>query len=468
MPHSSLDPVFAGLRLGLHALLVGLALFAVARAFAVASPAAPWVAVIAGGFITAYFAGAWAAGRGRPGRSRRPLAITWVASLTLLWGLLVWLSPEGAYLVFPLFFLYLHLLPGAGAAAAVVAATGFAILALGLHLGFSVGGVLGPVVGAGVALLIGLAYRALAREAEERERLLAELLRTRERLAETEREQGALAERARLARDIHDTVAQGLSSIQMLLRAAERDVSEPGAAHLRLARETAAESLAETRQIIRELTPERLDEGLPAALRRLGEEQAGRTGPTAGPRVEVAAEDVALPMAAQTALLRIAQGALANAVQHAGASRVSIELRRAATGSSGVGRSEPGSSESDPSPPDPSGPGGAVLVISDDGCGFEPDSVARRAARADSFGIRAMRERAEQLGGTLEIDAAPGRGASVTARLPLDAAAEDPSPVSAPAAAAPAAAALAAAAPAVARPPVAGPAAARRTRGRRP
>ncbi|GAB2566721.1 sensor histidine kinase [Leucobacter ruminantium] len=443
MPHSSLDPVFAGLRLGLHALLVGLALFAVARAFAVASPAAPWVAVIAGGFIAVYFAGAWAAGRGSSGRSRRSLAIAWVAALTLLWGLLVWLSPEGAYLVFPLFFLYLHLLPGAGAAVAVIAATGFAILALGLHLGFSVGGVLGPVVGAGVALLIGLAYRALAREAEERERLLAELLRTRERLAETEREQGALAERARLARDIHDTVAQGLSSIQMLLRAAERDVSEPGAAHLRLARETAAESLAETRQIIRELTPERLDEGLPAALRRLGEEQDGRTGPTGGPRVEVAAEDVALPMAAQTALLRIAQGALANAVQHAGASRVSIELRRTEAGQSA--------------------PGGAVLVISDDGCGFEPDSVARRTVRSDSFGIRAMRERAEQLGGTLEIDAAPGRGASVTAQLPLDAAApdpssEDPSPVPAPAAAA----------PAIARPPAADPAAARRPRGRRP
>ncbi|WP_342664885.1 hypothetical protein [Microbacterium indicum] len=100
--------------------------------------------------------------------------------LTVLWAVLTWLSPEGAYLVFPLFFLCLHVLPGRGGVAAIVLATAFAIVALGLHLGFSVGGVIGPLVGAGVALLIGLAYRAPTREAQERERLLAELIRTRQ------------------------------------------------------------------------------------------------------------------------------------------------------------------------------------------------------------------------------------------------------------------------------------------------
>lgn len=202
--------------------------------------------------------------------------------------------------------------------------TEFSILSLGLHLGFSVGGVIGPLVGAGVALLIGLAYRALRGEAEERERLLAELIRTRQQLAETEREQGALAERARLAREIHDTVAQGLSSIQMLLRAAERDTPEPGAGYLKLARETAADSLSDTRQIIRELTPARLDDGLAAALRRLGQEQTDR----ASVPVEVAAEDLDLPMGTQTALLRIAQGAVSNAIRHADATRIAVELAR--------------------------------------------------------------------------------------------------------------------------------------------
>lgn len=390
MPHSTLTPVFTGLRFGLHALLIGLAGFAVVRAFVVFSPVAAWTLIVGVAFVAVYLAGAWAARSGRTaGSSGRSFALIWVAALTLLWAVLMWLSPEGAYLVFPLFFLYLHVLPGSGGVAAIVITTAFSILALGLHLGFSVGGVIGPLVGAGVALLIGLAYRALRREAEERERLLAELIHTRQQLAETEREQGALAERARLAREIHDTVAQGLSSIQMLLRAAERDTPEPGAGYLKLARETAAESLSDTRQIIRELTPARLDDGLAAALRRLGQEQSDR----ASLPVEVIAEDLDLPMGIQTALLRIAQGALSNAIRHANATRIAIELAR----------------EDD----------AVSLVIRDDGQGFDVSSAVADSHDADSFGLSAMRERVEQLDGALTITSAPGDGTTVTARLPL-------------------------------------------------
>lgn len=390
MPHSTLTPVFTGLRFGLHALLIGLAGFAVVRAFVVFSPVAAWTLIVGVAFVAVYLAGAWAARSGRTaGSSGRSFALIWVAALTLLWAVLMWLSPEGAYLVFPLFFLYLHVLPGSGGVAAIVITTAFSILALGLHLGFSVGGVIGPLVGAGVALLIGLAYRALRREAEERERLLAELIHTRQQLAETEREQGALAERARLAREIHDTVAQGLSSIQMLLRAAERDTPESGAGYLKLARETAAESLFDTRQIIRELTPARLDDGLAAALRRLGQEQSDR----ASLPVEVIAEDLDLPMGIQTALLRIAQGALSNAIRHANATRIAIELAR----------------EDD----------AVSLVIRDDGQGFDVSSAVADSHDADSFGLSAMRERVEQLDGALTITSAPGDGTTVTARLPL-------------------------------------------------
>ncbi|GAA1803334.1 sensor histidine kinase [Nesterenkonia flava] len=390
MPHSTLAQVFTGLRFGLHALLIGLAGFAVVRAFVVFSPVAAWTLVVGVAFVAVYLAGAWAARSGRAaGSSGRRFAVVWVAALTLLWAVLTWLSPEGAYLVFPLFFLYLHVLPGPGGVAAIVVTTAFAILAVGLHLGFSVGGVIGPLVGAGVALLIGLAYRALRREAEERERLLAELIRTRQQLAETEREQGALAERARLAREIHDTVAQGLSSIQMLLRAAERDTPEPGAGYLKLARETAAESLADTRQIIRELTPARLDDGLTAALRRLGQEQSDR----ASLPVEVTAEDLDLPMGIQTALLRIAQGALSNAIRHADATRIAVELAR----------------DDD----------AVSLIVRDDGQGFDVSSAVADSHEADSFGLSAMRERVEQLDGALTITSAPGDGTTVTARLPL-------------------------------------------------
>lgn len=387
MSHSTLAPVFTGLRLGLHALLLGLAAFAVVRAFVVESPTAVATLVAGTAFVAAYAAGALLA-RGR--RPRRGIALVWIAALTVIWGVLVWLSPEGAYLVFPLFFLYLHLLPGGAGVAVILATTGYAICALGFHLGFSIGGVIGPLVGAGVALLIGFAYRALSREAAEREALLAELLRTRQQLARTEREQGALEERARLARDIHDTVAQGLSSIQMLLRAAERDTAEPEAGYVRLARETAAESLAETRQIIRELTPARLDDGLPSALRRLAADQQRNSGIA----IEVRADETDLPMASQTALLRIAQGAISNAVRHADATRITADL---ATSAQSV-----------------------TLTVQDDGRGFDVGTAVADSQTNDSFGLQAMRERVAQFDGHIDVTSRPDAGTRVTARLPLD------------------------------------------------
>lgn len=413
MSHSTLAPVFAGLRFGLHALLVGLAVFAVARAFAIGSARAPWVLAVGAAFVVVYLAGAWATARrarsraarsrqgqlrqtpdtGEPATSRRGLAIVWIIVLTLLWAVLTWLSPEGAFLVFPLFFLYLHLLPGPAGVATVVVTCAFAILALGLHLGFSIGGVIGPIVGAGVALLIGLAYRALTREAQERERLLAELMRTREQLARTERAQGALAERSRLAREIHDTVAQGLSSIQMLLRAAERDASEASLEYLQLARETAAENLAETRQIVRELTPGRLDGGLAAALERLGREQSE----LAGIVIHVTADRAELPMETQTALLRLAQGALSNVVRHSGANSASVQLRIEDDVANNI----------------------AVLEVNDDGRGFDLVAAESASHVADSFGLRAMRERVGQLGGEFALVSRPGKGTEVIARLPV-------------------------------------------------
>ncbi len=386
MAHSTLTPVFVGLRTGLHVLSAALLALVVVRIVVVGGPTAPLAGVLAGAFAVVYLLGAVVARTAGP---RRVLAgALWVVGLSVVWvGLLV-LVPEAAYLVFPLFFLYLHVLPRVVGPAAVVAATLVAVVALGLHGGFTVGGVVGPLVGAGVALLIGLGYRALAREAAEREALVAELLATRDRLAATEREQGVLAERARLAREIHDTVAQGLSSIQMLLHAAERaDGDRPGTEHIRLARETAADGLADTRRFIRELAPPTLDQGLGAALRRLAEQQWTRDGLTVG----VTVPDVALPMDVETALLRLAQGAVANAVQHARAAHVDVVVA--------VDGRE------------------ARLTVVDDGVGFDPVTTGDRAAATDSFGLRAMAERVEQFGGRLTVDSTPGRGTTITAVL---------------------------------------------------
>ncbi|THJ66837.1 sensor histidine kinase [Arthrobacter echini] len=389
MARTALTPVFVGLRTGLHVLFLLLTVVVIVRAVVRPDEYSAVVVVLSAVLLVVYAAGVLLP-RG-PGARAVALRSVWVGALTLGWICLLVLTPDAAYLVFALFFLYLHLFGRWWGPVAVVVATAVAISALALHSGWTVGGVVGPTVGAGVALLIGLGYEALAREAEQRERLVRELLATRDQLAVTEHESGVLAERGRLAREIHDTVAQGLSSIQLLLHAAERaDGERPGVEHIRLARETAAANLADTRRFIRELTPPDLDDqGLGGALRRL----AGTQWAAQGLEVRVRVSDtVTLPMHLQTALLRIAQGAVANVLQHAHASTVTITL------------------ETDQQE--------VRFTIADDGEGFDPQVVTAAAGgTTDSFGLQATEERVQQLGGTLTIDAAPGRGTTVVVTL---------------------------------------------------
>ncbi|UAJ81306.1 sensor histidine kinase [Leifsonia sp. ZF2019] len=389
MAHTALTPVFVGLRTGLHVLFVVLDGLVVVRAL-VAPSASSGVIVAVALVLAATYAAGGVAARTAP-RRRDAVGLLWLTVLTLEWALLLWFSTEAAYLVFPLFFLFLHLLGARWGTVAVVVATAAAVCALGVHGGWTVGGVVGPLVGAGVALLIGLGYQALAREAAEREALMRELLDTRDQLAATEHESGVLAERARLAREIHDTVAQGLSSIQLLLHAAERaDPDGAGVEHVLLAREAAATALADTRRFIRELAPPELEgRGLGGALRRLADGQWASQGLEVAVRV---ADAVPLPMHVQTALLRIAQGAVANVVQHAHARSARIDLVTDADG--------------------------LRFTVSDDGAGFDPVAVAGEPTGiSDSFGLRATRERVQQLGGTLVVDSAPGRGTTLTVLL---------------------------------------------------
>lgn len=389
MAHTPLTPVFAGLRAGLHVLFLALTVLVVARAVLVPTDSSAAVIALSVVLLVTYVFGAVLA-RGISSRGRMP-RLVWLGLLSAEWIVLLWLTPDAAYIVFPLFFLYLHLLGRWWGSLAIVLSTIVAIVALGSHGEWTVGGVVGPLVGAGVALLIGLGYQALAREAEQRETLMAELIATRDQLAMTEHESGVLAERARLAREIHDTVAQGLSSIQMLLHAAEQaDPDRPGVEHIRLARETAAANLADTRRFIRELSPPELDDqGLGGALRRLAATQWQPLEVTV--RVSDA---VTLPMHLQTALLRIAQGAIANVIQHADASRATIELTV---------------------------DGSALrFTIVDDGSGFDIGQTdAADGVTSDSFGLHATRERVQQLGGSLEIDSAPGRGTTLAIEIAL-------------------------------------------------
>lgn len=383
MHHGGLTPVFVGLRTGLHVLLIALVMFVIVRTAFVPGDAPAAVIGVAVLLLATYAAGGLLAGHTA---SRAPLLRwLWLTFVTLEWLVLVWMTPEAAYVVFPLFFLYLHLLERRAGTIAVAGVTAIAVVALGVHIGWSAGGVIGPVVGACVAIMIGLGYQTLAREASERERLMTELLATRDQLVASEHESGVLAERSRLAREIHDTLAQGLASIQMLLHAAERvDPASPGTEHVRLARETAATNLADARRFIRELTPANLeDAGLGAALRRLAETQWEPQGITVNVRMS---DSPPLPMHLQTALLRIAQGALANVIQHADATTATIKLTN--------------------------DPEALHFSVADDGRGFDTDvrDSSRPIGATDSFGLRATQERVDQLGGVLTVTSAPGRG----------------------------------------------------------
>src|SRR5699024_6169794 len=166
-------------------------------------------ALAAGGCACVYVARTvWE--RRRP--AGRRVRLGWLAAVLALWAALVVQVPEAAYLVFPLYFVALFLLGvWAGVVAVAILAT-VAGVALGLHHGFTPAGVVGPAVGALVALGLAAGVRALYRESQARRQVIAELVATRSELAAREREVGREAERARLAGEIHDTVAQGLSS----------------------------------------------------------------------------------------------------------------------------------------------------------------------------------------------------------------------------------------------------------------
>ncbi|MCM6775095.1 sensor histidine kinase [Nocardia sp. CDC159] len=380
MHRSPLTPVFAALQVGLHALMVALTGVVVVRGVLLGSGHRWGVAALSAVFLVTYFAGV--ALRGRPAAAR-----VWLGVLTLMWLGLVATVPDAVYLVFPLYFLYLHLLPRFWGVLAVAAATAAAVLGYELHKGWNVGGVIGPIVAALVAIAIGLGYRALFREAAERQRLIDELLTTRATLAEQERTAGKLAERERLAQEIHDTVAQGLSSIQLLLHAAERAAPDhPALQQIRLARDTAADSLVETRQLIAELTPAPLDgQSLTDALDRIAQRAN-----TPDLRTQLLVEGVPerLPMPVEAALVRVAQGAVSNVVRHAEAERMRITLTYADDA--------------------------VHLDVVDDGIGIDPE-VFRRG----TFGLNAMRSRVEQQGGSMNVESEPGHTA-VTVSFPLE------------------------------------------------
>ncbi|MBO2453016.1 sensor histidine kinase [Actinomadura barringtoniae] len=231
------------------------------------------------------------------------------------------------------------------------------------------------------AALLGTFIGRLGVQNRERARLIEELDRTRDELAEVSREAGALSERERLAGDIHDTLAQGFTSIGMLLEAARPATGANH--HLDLAARVAQDNLAETRALIAALAP-------PVLAGVSLEEALGRLAKGFDLPAELTVHGEARPMetAAEVVVLRVAQEGLANVRKHAQATSVRLTLTYEAES---VG-----------------------LTLTDDGCGFDP------ARATDGYGLNGMRNRVAQIGGTVGVDSAAGAGTTVALEVPVE------------------------------------------------
>ncbi len=190
------------------------------------------------------------------------------------------------------------------------------------------------------------------------------------------------AERARIAREMHDAISQHLFALRMIAAGMRR--ADPGHEQARVIERVSEEALRDMQTLLVELRPAVLDgAGLTRALQELGANYHDRLGVV----VDASLDDVTVPAPVGHALLRITQEACANAVRHGEVRKLAVSLTRQR--------------------------GQVELVVRDEGTGFDP------AAGAAGSGLAHIRARVAELGGTAAIDSAPGRGTSVTVRVPV-------------------------------------------------
>ena len=210
--------------------------------------------------------------------------------------------------------------------------TGLIIWSQALNLGkpvtFSVELVMIGIMAIGWSALLALWMRSVMRESAERKRLIEQLEETQRDLAAAERQAGILQERQRLAQEIHDTLAQGFTSIVMQLEAADQALPEEQSevrSRLFQARETARLSLAEARRLVQALRPEPLEgASLPEALSRVADRWRQETGTAL--TFSVTGSPYSLHPEVEVSLLRLLQEGLANVYKHAQAHQVTVTL----------------------------------------------------------------------------------------------------------------------------------------------
>jgi signal transduction histidine kinase/ligand-binding sensor domain-containing protein len=198
-------------------------------------------------------------------------------------------------------------------------------------------------------------------------------------------------ERARMARELHDTLLQGISAVSMQLNALRARLADaPEGRELAMVQQAVSRCLDETRRVVRGLREEGRVPELGPALGRLARRLCAAAPMEC--QVEVLGTPRGLAHDTEDELYRIAQEAITNALKHADATQVTVSLRYE--------------------------PDGVVLTVSDDGRGFEAEGRATAAAPGDHFGLIGMRERAARIGAALTVTSQPGHGTVVEARVP--------------------------------------------------
>ncbi len=339
---------------------------------------------------------AYAAWGGRAARSRdQRYARAYVAVLVVGTATAVAQGGVGTFLLFIAFTHVWMLLEPIRHALVACIVLGVAVtVALPASDGFDVAEVARVAPQMGVALVfaigLGLWVSLTLRRADEHARLLAELRAAQAELAASNHAAGVAAERERMAREIHDTLAQGFTSVvtqaQAATAALDRGEQYVARERLLLVESTARDNLAEARALVAAFAPVPLQGStLTEALRRLADRFAAETGTSV--RLEAAgAEAGTHDAASDVVLLRAAQEALANVRRHADARAVVVRLDRDA--------------------------GTVRLEVTDDGRGLP-------AAHADGIGLSGMRERVSAAGGSLDVGPGAAGGTRVEVRLPV-------------------------------------------------
>ncbi|WP_067541143.1 sensor histidine kinase [Nocardia crassostreae] len=304
----------------------------------------------------------------------------------VLGGTAVPLEGGAAFLIVSLPMFWIYTATPRQAIGCTVAAAVATLIGTAIGPRYSPGNTVFTLIGLAGGILLGLWMDRVLRQGEERARVLSgELEHAQAELAAAHQRQGAAEERERLAREIHDTLAQGFASIIVLAEAARNGLEHDPASSARQLlsiERTARENLTEARVLVGSAPAGGgASGGIAQSLRRILDRFVEDTGLT----VHAELDDIVCDQPARIALLRCTQESLANVRKHAGASTVTVVLAGTETG--------------------------PELEIIDDGIGFSPHE-------ARGFGLNGMRNRLAELGGELTVTSAPGAGTRVFASLP--------------------------------------------------